>query len=347
MNPERRRGTVFGFTGYLLWGVFPLYFRLLDTSGAVEILLHRVIWTMLTCCLLVLALRQRATLATILRQRALLWRLALASSVLALNWLTFIYAVNSGRVVESSLGYFINPLVTVTLGVLVLHERLRRWQWAAIGTGLVAVLVLSVDYGRPPWIALVLAFSFATYGLLKNRVGAAVGALPGMTVEALALAPAALAGLAWLEASGGGTFSANAPWQALLLVSTGPATLVPLLLFAAGARRVPLSTMGLLQYLTPVLQLLCGLVLLGESMPLGRWIGFGLVWVALAILSVDALRAAARSRGGGPKRGANWRSAGGRERPIRATRRGGAALGGAVDDGLGERPQCVPGRAVR
>ena len=135
MNPEHRRGTVFGFSGYLLWGTFPLYFRLLDASGAVEILLHRVIWTMLTCCLLVVVLRQRAALVAVLRQRALVWRLALASLVLAANWLTFIYAVNSGRVVESSLGYFINPLVTVMLGVLVLHERLRRWQWAAVGVG--------------------------------------------------------------------------------------------------------------------------------------------------------------------------------------------------------------------
>ena len=295
MQPDARRGTIFGFSGYLLWGVFPLYFRALDASGALEILLHRVLWTTLTCALLVLLVRQRAALAAVLRDRRLRWRLAAASGVLALNWLTFIYAVNSGRVVESSLGYFINPLVTVMLGVLVLHERLRRWQWVAMGIGLVAVLVLTVDYGRPPWIALVLAFSFATYGLLKNRVGPDVGALSGMTVESLALAPLALAGLVWLESAGDGTFTVDWPWQALLLASTGPATLVPLLLFAAGARRVPLSTMGLLQYLTPVLQLMCGLLLLGESMQLTRWIGFGLVWAALVVLTVDGL-GAARSR---------------------------------------------------
>jgi chloramphenicol-sensitive protein RarD len=296
MNSEIRRGTIFAFSGYLLWGVFPLYFRLLDASGAIEILLHRVVWTALACCLLVLLVRQRAALSAVLHRRALLGWLALGSAVLALNWLTFIYAVNSGRVVESSLGYFINPLVTVMLGVLVLHERLRRWQWVAMGVGLVAVLVLSADYGRPPWIALVLAFSFGSYSLLKNRVGPAVGALPGMTVESLALLPPALAGLVWLEAAGSGTFTVNAPWQALLLISTGPATLVPLLLFAAGARRVPLSTIGLLQYLTPVLQLLCGLLLLGESMGPGRWIGFGLVWLALLMLTLDGLRSAHRSR---------------------------------------------------
>jgi chloramphenicol-sensitive protein RarD len=195
-------------------------------------------------------------------------------------------------VVEASLGYFINPLVTVLLGVLVLRERLRSLQWAAVGVGTVAVVVLTLDYGRPPWIALTLALSFGLYGLIKNRVGAAVGALASLTTETLVLAPVAAVGLIWFETTGRGHFGANPPWQGLLLASVGVATVVPLLFFAAAARRVPLSTMGLLQYMTPVLQLLCGVVLLGERMAASRWAGFALVWVALVVLTVDSLRTA-------------------------------------------------------
>jgi chloramphenicol-sensitive protein RarD len=191
----------------------------------------------------------------------------------------------------------------VLVGVLLLHERLRRLQWAAVGLGLLAVVVLTVDYGRPPWIALSLAVSFATYGLMKNKVGVGLGALAGLTTETVLLAPFALAALVWLEVSGHGTFGQQAPGHALLLASTGLATAGPLLLFAAAARRVPLSTVGLLQFLTPVLQLLCGVLLLGESVPPSRWLGFGVVWLALVLLSVDSLRAArrrSRARGQAP-----------------------------------------------
>jgi chloramphenicol-sensitive protein RarD len=185
-------------------------------------------------------------------------------------------------------------LVTVLLGVVVLRERLRPLQWAAVGVGTLAVVVLTVDYGRPPWIALTLAVSFGLYGLIKNRVGAAVGALAGLTSETLVLAPVAAAVLLWFEVTGRGHFADNPPWQGLLLASLGLVTVVPLLLFASAARRVPLSTMGLLQYLTPTLQLLCGVVLLGERMAASRWAGFGLVWLALAVLTVDMLATARR-----------------------------------------------------
>lgn len=292
MNPDERRGVLFGIGAYTWWGVFPLYFRLMDRSSAVEIVFHRILWALTVCLLIVAVTRSWSALAPVLRAPRTLASLTVAAVVLALNWGVYVYAVNSAQVVEASLGYFINPLVTVLLGVLVLRERLRRAQWAAVALGAVAVAVLAIDYGRLPWIAITLALSFGTYGLIKKQVGADVGALASLTTETLVLAPAAAAALAWFEISGRGSFSENAPWQGLLLASAGIATVVPLLLFAAAARRVPLSTLGLLQYLTPALQLAVGVTILGEDMPGSRWAGFALVWVALAVLTLDSLRAA-------------------------------------------------------
>ena len=292
MNSQDRRGALFGFGAYLLWGVFPLFFKLLERSGALEIVLHRILWSLVVCGAVVAALRQWTELTAVLRARRAVVMLGAAALFLAVNWGVYIYAVNSDHVVEASLGYFINPLVTVLLGVVVLRERLRPAQWAAVGLGAVAVAVLTVDYGRPPVIALTLAVTFGLYGLLKNRVGVSVGALPSLTTETLVLAPVAAVALVVLEAGGDGTFTQNAPWQGLLLASAGIVTVVPLLLFAAAARRVPLSTLGLLQYVTPVLQLLCGVVVFGETMPASRWAGFGIVWGALVVLTLDSLRTA-------------------------------------------------------
>lgn len=296
MNSEVRRGTAFGFGAYLLWGVFPLYFHLLRKAGAVEIVVHRILWSLLLCLVLIVAGRSVAALRSAVTNRTTLGLLTLAATLIAANWGVYVYAVNSGHVVEASLGYFVNPLVTVLLGVAVLRERLRPGQWAAVGIGVLAVAVLTLDYGRPPWIALVLATSFALYGLCKNRVGGRVGALTGLTVETLTLAIPALVVLAVLGVRGEATFADDAPWQGLLLASAGAVTVLPLLLFAAAARRVPLTTIGLLQYLTPVLQLMCGVLVLGEHMPASRWAGLGLVWCALAVLSADSVRAAARGR---------------------------------------------------
>jgi chloramphenicol-sensitive protein RarD len=297
MNSPERRGALYGAGAYLLWGVFPLYFRLLEASGAVEVVLHRILWSLLVCAVTVLAVRQWVQVRSALTSPRQVGLLATAAIVLALNWGVYIFAVNSGHVVEAALGYFINPLVTVLLGVLVLRERLRPAQWVAVGLGSVAVAVLTVDYGQLPLIALTLAVTFGIYGLMKNRVGASAGALASLTTETLVLAPFAALGLVVLELRGGGHFTDDAPWQALLLASAGIATVVPLLLFAAAARRVPLSTIGLLQYITPVLQLLCGVVILGERMPASRWAGFGIVWLALAVLTVDGLHAARRRVG--------------------------------------------------
>jgi chloramphenicol-sensitive protein RarD len=298
MNSDPRRGVLYGIGAYGLWGVFPLYFRLLERSGAVEVVLHRVLWSLLVCLAVVAAVRGWAELRAALAVPRHVVTLGVGAVLLAVNWGVYIYAVNSGQVVEASLGYYINPLVTVLLGVLVLREKLRPLQWVAVGVGALAVAVLTAAYGRPPFIALTLALSFGLYGLIKNRVGASVGALASLTTETLVLAPVAAAGLVVLELRGQGHFTDNPPWQGLLLASVGVATVVPLLFFAAAARRVPLSTIGLLQYLTPTLQLLCGVVLLGERMSPARWGGFALVWVALVVLTADTVRAASKRRTG-------------------------------------------------
>ncbi|HEV2072667.1 MAG TPA: EamA family transporter RarD [Thermomicrobiales bacterium] len=292
---EVRLGTTYGFLAYASWGVLPLYFHALAPAQAFEILAHRIVWCLIFCLVLVTLNRDTSWVPIILRHPQRLLLLTLAAFLLAINWGVYIYAVTSGNVVESSLGYFINPLILVLMGVFILHERLRRLQWWAVGLGTIAVLVISFNYGRLPWIALTLACSFATYGFIKNRVGANIGALPSMTVETVVLVPFALAGIIWIERSGNGTFTSEGFGHTLMLLSTGIVTAVPLILFAAAARRVALATMGLLQFFAPVLQFICGVSLLGEVVPLSRWIGFGLVWLALVVLTADTVRTS-RSR---------------------------------------------------
>ncbi|HWJ68245.1 MAG TPA: EamA family transporter RarD [Nocardioides sp.] len=285
---EARRGFLLGVIAYTLWGAFPLYWPLLEPSGPVEILAHRMVWSLVVMALLIAVLRRRAALAAVLRDRRTTLLLVVAAVTITSNWGTYIYGVNSDRVVETSLGYFINPLVTVLMGVVVLGERLRPAQWWAMGIGAVAVVVLSIDYGRPPVIALVLAFSFGTYGLAKKSAG--VGAIESLAFETAVIAPFALAFLLWLGATGQGHFTGEGAGHVALLVASGVVTAIPLLCFGAAATRVSMTTLGLLQYLAPVLQFLLGVTLLGEHMPPGRWIGFTLVWLALAVFTVEALR---------------------------------------------------------
>ncbi|GAA4972769.1 EamA family transporter RarD [Kineococcus glutinatus] len=294
-----RTGVLAGALAYAMWGVFPLFFVLLAPAGSIEVLAHRVVWSLVVCALVVVARRAWGPLLRVLRTPAQLGLLAVAAVFIAVNWGVYIYAVNAGQVIEASLGYFINPLVTVLFGVLLLRERLRPGQWAAVGTGALAVAVLTAAYGRLPWISLVLAFSFGIYGLVKNRVGrhgGGVDALSSLTVETSLLFVPALAAVVVLSATGRGTFTGEGPLHVALMVTTGVVTAVPLLLFAVAARRVPLTTIGLLQYFAPVLQFVCGL-LLGETMPAARWAGFGLVWLALVVLTVDTVRASRRPRG--------------------------------------------------
>jgi chloramphenicol-sensitive protein RarD len=293
-DAEQRLGVVYGLAAYLLWGLFPLFFPLLKPAKPVEILAHRIVWSLAAVVVVLAATGSMRSLRAVLRDRRKFKLLSAAAVLIAINWGTFIYAVNSDHVIESSLGYFITPLVSVAFGVFFFRERLRQWQYAALGLGAIAVALLAIDYGRPPYIALILALSFGTYGLLKKL--ADVGAAESLALETLVLLVPALVYLVALEVSGGGTFAHRGADHVLLLMAIGPVTAVPLLFFAGAVTRVPLTVMGMLQYLAPVLQFLVGLTIVGEAMPATRWIGFGLVWIALVVLSIDGLRASRRTR---------------------------------------------------
>lgn len=291
---DKRAGLVYGFAAYGMWGLFPLYWPLLEPAGAGEILAHRMVWSLIVVGVLLLALRRWAWLAELIRQPRRLALVATAATVVSVNWGVYIWAVNAGHVVESSLGYFINPLVTIGLAVLVLHERLRPVQWVAVGIGCAAVAVLAVGYGRLPWIALVLAFSFGSYGLVKKKV--AMGGLESLAAETAVQFLPALAFLAVLGARGDSTFTRHGPDHAALLALSGVATAVPLICFGMSANRLPLSTLGLIQYLAPVFQFLIGVLHFHETMSAEQWAGFLLVWSALVLLTWDALRTGRRAR---------------------------------------------------
>lgn len=294
-DTTRAGGLAAGLGAYLLWGFLPLYFPLLEPAGGVEIVAHRIVWSLAFCALLLALTRSWRTLAR-LRDRRTLLGLALASVLVAGNWLTFVVGVLSGHTVDAALGYYINPLVTVALAVLVLGERMRRTQWVALGIATLAVVVIAVGVGTVPWVALVLAGTFGLYGLIKNRVGRSVPALTSLAVETAFLTPVALAYLLWLGAAGAGAFGAHGTPHALALAASGVVTAVPLLLFGSAARRLPLSVVGLLQYVAPTVQFAIGVLVLGEDMPAARWWGFALVWLALVVLSVDGVRAGRAAR---------------------------------------------------
>ncbi|MET9128656.1 EamA family transporter RarD [Streptomyces antibioticus] len=291
---EGRIGLLNGFAAYGMWGLVPLFWPLLKPAGSVEILAHRMVWSLVFVAAALLFVRRWAWAGELLRQPRRLGLVVIAAAVITVNWGVYIWAVNSGHVVEASLGYFINPLVTIAIGVLLLKERLRPVQWAAVGVGAAAVLVLTIGYGRPPWISLCLAFSFAIYGLVKKKVN--LGGVESLTAETAVQFLPALVYLLWLSGRGDSTFAAEGTGHALLLASTGVVTALPLVCFGAAAIRVPLSTLGLLQYLAPVFQFLLGVLYFGEEMPVERWAGFALVWLALALLTADAWRAARRTR---------------------------------------------------
>lgn len=309
---ELRRGYLYGLVAYACWGFFPLYFKLLRPAGALEILAHRVVWSAVFVALLLSAVRGWRRIAALRHRRRTLGGIALAAALIAVNWGVYIYGVNSAHVVETSLGYFITPLISVAFGLMLFGEQLRTPQWAAIGLGAAAVVVLTVDYGRLPWIALTLAVSFACYGLVKKRLG--LPPTDGLFVESGLLAAPGLAYLGWLIAAGHSTFGhgsaghssvghgsvghGSAGHTALLLAS-GAITAVPLLLFAASANRIPMTGLGILQYVAPILQLFCGVVIYHEPMPTAQLLGFGLVWLALIIFTWDALVAARRQRSSG------------------------------------------------
>ncbi|MET7681297.1 EamA family transporter RarD [Streptomyces sp. NPDC005423] len=289
---ERHTGLLNGFAAYGMWGLVPLFWPLLKPAGAAEILAHRMVWSLAFVAVALIVLRRWAWAGELLRQPSKLGLVTVAAAVITVNWGVYIWAVNSGHVVEASLGYFINPLVTIAMGVLLLKERLRPVQWTAVGVGFAAVLVLTIGYGQPPWISLCLAFSFATYGLVKKKVN--LGGVESLAAETAIQFLPALAYLLWLSAHGGATFGSEGSGHAVLLASTGLVTALPLVCFGAAAIRVPLSTLGLLQYLAPVFQFLLGVFYFHEAMPAERWAGFALVWLALSLLTADAWRSARR-----------------------------------------------------
>ena len=290
---EERRGYLYGLIAYVLWGFFPIYFKLLQPSPPFEILAHRIIWSVVFISVLLLVARNWRFLARIARDRRLLIGVIAAGLLIGVNWATYIFGVNSSRVVETALGYFITPLVVVLLGVTVQRERLRAWQWAAVGIGGVAVAVLTVDYGHLPYIALMLAASFGSYSLIKKRLS--LPPAEGLFVESAVLAIPALVYLTWLNVTGGAEFGHVSAWHTMLMLLSGVATAVPLLLFAGAANRVPLVGIGIMQYVAPILQLAVGVLIYHEPMPAARLAGFALVWTALIIFTVDGLRNARRT----------------------------------------------------
>ncbi|MET3176263.1 UNVERIFIED_ORG: chloramphenicol-sensitive protein RarD [Arthrobacter sp. UYCu721] len=291
VDKETTPGVLFGFGAYGLWGLLPLYFFALMPAGAVEIVANRVVWSLIFCIFLITVTRSWRALSAAFRDRSVFGTLALAAALIAVNWLTYTYGVTTGQAVEAALGYFINPLVSVLMGVFVLKETLRPLQWAAVGIGFVAVGVLTVSYGKLPWIALTLALSFGLYGFVKKRVGPKVDAVTSLSVETIVLAPIAAATMVFLGVTGSATLASQGPGHFWLLVASGVITAVPLVFFGASARRLPMTTIGLLQYVAPVLQFIVALVVFQEAMTPGRWIGFGVVWLALLVLTVDMLRA--------------------------------------------------------
>lgn len=289
-------GVLFAVGAYGLWGFLPAFFLLIAPAGALEIVAWRILLSLVFCAFLLTVMRAWRPFIAIVRNRRSVVTLGIAGILIVVNWLVYVFAVLSGHVVEAALGYFTNPIVTVLLGVFILRERLRPLQWASVGISAIAVLLLAVNYGAFPWIALVLALSFGLYGFIKKRVGGTVDAIGGLTLETALLAPFAVIQLVVLAATTGLTIGTISPTHTFLMLSAGIVTAVPLLLFAAAARRIPLTYLGLTQYLAPLLQFAFGVFIMREDMPFARWIGFGLVWLALILLTIDMFASPKRLR---------------------------------------------------
>jgi len=284
---KNKLGLLFGVSAYSLWGAFPLYWPLLEPANSLEIVSHRAVWT-LVFCFIVLATTKalKSTLAT-LKQPKITARLFLTSILISINWLVYIWATNNGHVVEASLGYYINPLIIIGFGVILLKEKMRPLQWVAVTIASIGVLVLTIDYGRLPWIALALAISWGSYGLIKKQLG--LGALEGLAIETLISAFFYLGYLVYIGNQGNGQFGHS--WGlTVLLMSAGAVTAIPLLLFNGSTNRLPFTTIGLLQYITPTLQFSVGVWIRHEDMPTARWIGFLIIWVALTTLAFDLVK---------------------------------------------------------
>jgi chloramphenicol-sensitive protein RarD len=293
---HRKSGLIYAISAYVLWGILPIYFITLAPASAWEIVAWRVVFSLVFCAVALTVTRSWAAFVALLTNKRVLFTMGLAGLLIYVNWQTYVLATVSGHVVEAALGYFINPIVTVFLGVVVQRERLRVAQWVAVGVSIVAVIVLAVGYGSVPWIALILAFSFGLYGLIKKRVGSQVDALSGLTLETMWLTPVAIVQLIVVSVTVGLTIGTVSVWHTVLLVGAGVITAVPLLFFAAASRRLPLVYMGFIQYFAPFIQFLVGVAVLHEAMPPERWVGFAIVWLALLILSIDMIVASRQGR---------------------------------------------------
>ncbi len=283
----QKLGLIYGVSAYVLWGMFPLYWPLLEPANPLEIVSHRAVWTLIFC-VIVLAITHalKSTLATFRRPKVAI-KLFLASVLISINWLIYIWATNNGHVVEASLGYYINPLIIIAFGVILLKEKMRRLQWVAVSIATVGVIILTVDYGRLPWVALGLALSWGTYGLVKKQLG--LGALEGLAIETMIAFIPYCAYLFIIGSKGEGQFG-NGAGLTILLISAGAVTAIPLLLFNGSTTRLPYSTIGLLQYITPTIQFSIGVWVNHEAMPTARWVGFIFIWLALMTLATDLLK---------------------------------------------------------
>ena len=284
---KQKLGLIYGVSAYVLWGMFPLYWPLLEPANPLEIVSHRAVWT-LVFCIIVLAISHalKSTLATFKRPKVAI-KLFLASILISINWLVYIWATNNGHVVEASLGYYINPLIIIAFGVILLKEKMRQLQWVAVAIATVGVIILTVDYGRLPWVALGLALSWGTYGLVKKQLG--LGALEGLAIETMIAFIPYCGYLIFIGSKGEGQFG-NEIGLTVLLISAGAVTAIPLLLFNGSTTRLPYSTIGLLQYITPTIQFSIGVWVNHEAMPTARWVGFIFIWLALITLASDLLK---------------------------------------------------------
>jgi chloramphenicol-sensitive protein RarD len=293
-TPLSTRGLAAGTAAFLIWGLFPLYLVGLASVSALQITAHRVAWSCLFVLLMLAARRELGALHSAAMRPGVLLRLVATAVLVSINWLAFVWGANEGHVVEVSLGYYINPLVNVLLGIFVLSERLNRMQWAAVALAAAGVAYLTFETGRLPWIALTLAISFGFYGLIRKV--ATVDALPGLAIEMLILLPFAVGYLVWCEVTGGGAFGHASGLVHTLLIASGVVTAVPLFLFSYGARQLPYSTMGILQYIGPSLQLACAVFLLGEPFERAKAMGFSLIWMALLVYATDGVWRARQQR---------------------------------------------------
>ena len=289
----RSLGLLFGVSAYTLWGLFPIYWPLLKPANPLEIVSHRAVWTLVFCFIILALTKTLKSTLSILKRPKIVAGLFLGSILISINWIIYIYAANNEHVVEASLGYYINPIVVIATGVIVLKEKMRPLQWLAVGIATLGVAVLTIDYGRLPWIALGLALSWGSYGLVKKQLG--LGALEGLSIETLLSSGFYLAFLIWLGNSGEGHFTYSLTLT-LLLIGGGAVTAIPLLLFNGSTNRLPLTLIGLLQYITPTIQFCIGVWYFHEDMPTARWIGFLVIWVALISLAIDLVKSSKSSR---------------------------------------------------